>query len=819
MGLDRCAAYDALRISKGGRLAAIARSSIGIAGIGLVAACLGCASGERTPERGSSERVLAAQHLMKAATHISPALLARTAAGFELAKPGYLRTVLPTNAASAVRLEMPREGFWVEVRAEDGALNGEAAKQDAALVYPDVLRHTDIVWFAAHDRAEEIRLLRDAEASPVARWRIRTGPGVATIRLRDERIELVAPDGYVALSTDPMDAVDARGSRRSLHVELEARGHDAVITARLDTAGLSYPIAVDPVWTTVPSMSVKRSNAAAALLPSGKVIVTGGSDWVTAPHKLTELYDPATNTWTKGPPMLIGRLSAAATVLPTGKVLVGGGDGGSATQSSTELYDPVAGTWLYGAAYSIPRRAHGQTLLGTGKVLAVGGAGTTDSSAEVYDPAANVWTATANKTSLAQGNYNVAALKDGKALAIGADRVADLYDPMTNRWTPAGTAPTSGCSYCNAAGLAALLDGRALAVIATGKAALFDPATSVWTSTVGSMTAMRGRANTVRLLGGKVLLPGDFPGDGCELFDPATGSFFATGSLATKRRDAITATLLNTGAVLVTGGNLDGTTYSSAELYRSEVGGACVNGSECASGFCVDSVCCDSACTGQCEACDVVDPMTKTAGRCVPITGAPHGTRSSCSTTGADPCQAPTCDGVVRTSCAGKSVDGTECRPASCTDGKRTIVARCAGGSCPPIETGSCDGYACKAAECGTTCATAGDCIAGYVCKDTRCTPRTASCTSDGLGSIPKDGGQVSCAPYRCAEDGTCASACAGSSDCAPGFVCDPTNKSCVTAGAPDEDDGGCAFGRRGGAASGLLLGLLAIGIARRRRG
>jgi hypothetical protein len=91
----------------------------------------------------------------------------------------------------------------------------------------------------------------------------------------------------------------------------------------------------------------------------------------------------------------------------------------------------------------------------------------------------------------------------------------------------------------------------------------------------GSMTLGR-YAHTATMLGnGKVLIAGGFttrPGEyfaiaSAELYDPATGTFTATGSM-TVARDSHTMTLLPGGKVLIAGG-YDGTSsLASAELYQ-----------------------------------------------------------------------------------------------------------------------------------------------------------------------------------------------------------------------------------------------------------
>jgi murein DD-endopeptidase MepM/ murein hydrolase activator NlpD len=146
---------------------------------------------------------------------------------------------------------------------------------------------------------------------------------------------------------------------------------------------LAPPPPSQGTWSATGSLATARYWHAATLLPNGKVRVVGGygNSGILAS---AEEYDPAANggagAWSATGSLATARLFHTATLLPSGKVLVVGGSTSTNSGSllaSAELYDPAAnggaGAWTLAGSLTAARFWHTATVLPTGKVLVVGG--------------------------------------------------------------------------------------------------------------------------------------------------------------------------------------------------------------------------------------------------------------------------------------------------------------------------------------------------------------------------------------------------------------------------------------------------------------
>ncbi len=167
---------------------------------------------------------------------------------------------------------------------------------------------------------------------------------------------------------------------------------------------------------------------------------------------------------------------------------------------------------------------------------------------------------------VARTGHTATLLLSGKVLVAGGPNAsAELYDPTSEMFT----ATIGLMSIARSGHTATLLADAALAnhgkVLMAGGAGttltaeLYDPTTNMFTAT-GSMQAMRNGQTATLLNTGQVLVAGGATAS-AELFDPASGTFSATGDM-TVSRTGHTATLLPDGTVLIAGG-----AGATAELY------------------------------------------------------------------------------------------------------------------------------------------------------------------------------------------------------------------------------------------------------------
>ncbi|MGA3056892.1 MAG: kelch repeat-containing protein [Candidatus Limnocylindrales bacterium] len=339
------------------------------------------------------------------------------------------------------------------------------------------------------------------------------------------------------------------------------------------------------------SMVYGRQDHTATLLPDGRVLVAGGHVLgATDVYPATaELYDAATGTFSPAGSLAMPTADHTAMLLRDGRVLIAGGRAPTTMPKMiafAQLYDPSikpeTGPASWGGFTSTGgmvhlRADHAATRLADGRVLIVGGVdehGAPIATAELYDPATGRFLSTGSMahsrdvpeaTLLPGGRVLVTGGFDGSGTPIAS---AELYDPTTGTFSEAGSMaqPRLGSTAT------LLSDGRVLIVGGVpaqnspqpiGAAEVYDPGTGRFT-TMGSLREPRS-GHTATLLGdGRVLIAG---GDGAmgsnstaarplssaELYDPATGTFSPTGSMA-QGRDDFTATPLPDGHVLVLGG-------------------------------------------------------------------------------------------------------------------------------------------------------------------------------------------------------------------------------------------------------------------------
>jgi MYXO-CTERM domain-containing protein len=247
------------------------------------------------------------------------------------------------------------------------------------------------------------------------------------------------------------------------------------------------------------------------------------------------------------------------------------------------LVDPM---WIQVGSLGIGRTRHAAALVSTtGLVLVCGGAAV--NYCELYDHSAGSFAMGPSMTYRRQ-DLTATPLPDGRVVIIGgalgnsAPVQAEVYDPMTGMITVSGSMAAPRQNHTAtllpngkilvAGGIPPFTTGAALAT-----AEIYDPTSGMFKPT-GSLAAPRGMHTATLLANGTVLVTGGNTVSGsalapvatAEIYDPATGIWSPTGAM-TQPRQYHTATRLSNGGVLVAGGNGASIT-ATAEIYSPATG-------------------------------------------------------------------------------------------------------------------------------------------------------------------------------------------------------------------------------------------------------
>ncbi len=202
----------------------------------------------------------------------------------------------------------------------------------------------------------------------------------------------------------------------------------------LETAELYDP--ATGRFSSTGSMSVARESHVAVRLEDDRVLITGGHNGRRRDLTLltsTELYEVETGVFRRAGDMMVRRHKHDGVLLPSGQVLISGGSDERDSRGvyrSTELFDPRSETFSLGPQMRLGRYKHAgsSVLLPSGLVLVAGGA----PQAELYDPRRNAFVLVPGESPMAGQFSAVAGLQHGGVLITGG--YGDGSGPQSAAW-------------------------------------------------------------------------------------------------------------------------------------------------------------------------------------------------------------------------------------------------------------------------------------------------------------------------------------------------------------------------------------------------
>jgi Kelch motif protein len=258
--------------------------------------------------------------------------------------------------------------------------------------------------------------------------------------------------------------------------------------------------------------------SSAVRLRDGRVLVVGDARPFDAPFfAVAQIFDPTTMLFESVGPMVTPRAGAQLALLPDGRVLMTGGTTPvdiNTTLASAEVFDPVSSTFSGTMPMRTSRHGHALATLLDGRVMVVGGetatggGGSAVSQAEVYDPRTGTF-ADAGTMVAASGGRLAIPLPDGRVVVFEPTMIdegpvgAAIWDPATATFKEAG-----GLRH-HVTGAVLLDDGRIFMIGVptrdTTWAGVYDP---VAETSVDLLAPSAWWPSMVRVTDGRVLIVG-----------------------------------------------------------------------------------------------------------------------------------------------------------------------------------------------------------------------------------------------------------------------------------------------------------------------
>jgi hypothetical protein len=235
-------------------------------------------------------------------------------------------------------------------------------------------------------------------------------------------------------------SLDAAGTMNTQHAIAAAT---LLNTGQVLIAGTSFPDNLYPSaelydpssnsFTVTGDMAMPRYGASAVALQDGRVLIVGGRPPGTSstPIQVAEVFDPASGTFKATGSQVVPRFGATTSLLPSGDVLIAGGtDGAGHVYFSAEIYRAAQGTFAATGNMGSYRVYHSAAALPDGRVLITGGYGNPTSgsgtsqgvilaTAEIYDEQSGRFTAVTAAMSTSRQNHTSTVQHDGSILLTG----------------------------------------------------------------------------------------------------------------------------------------------------------------------------------------------------------------------------------------------------------------------------------------------------------------------------------------------------------------------------------------------------------------